>query len=311
MDRYVIGIDGGGTRFTAKAVFHSNRPPVLITGGPLNLCSVPGDRIASALEGLLREAGERAGALQNCASICAGVAGFSNRDSAMFLKRRIQEASGCADVRITSDAYIALCGALDAATGAILISGTGSICLGVNARGEAWRAGGAGHLIDDEGSGYAIGRDILSAAVQAIDGRGPETLLTGLLAERNNLRDLNEIISFVYGGGGDKSAIASVAPLLDEALEAGDAAARGIADRAVKALFRMAAAVVDRLGLSEGSIALRGGVVQKMRAISEPLIRALGERYPGLAVVSSGGDAVDGAVYLARNDLGKGLPFVL
>ena len=305
MGTYVIGIDGGGTKLTAKVAFHSDRPPLLFTGGPLNICSVPKERIAFVLGELLSEISARAGALQNCTAICAGVAGFSNPESARFIERCLRETSSCANVRVTSDAYIALCGALGASIGMILISGTGSICLGINARGDSWRTGGAGHLIDDEGSGYAIGRDILSAVVQAIDGRGPETMLTRLLTERKRLKDLSEIISFVYGKGRDKSKIAFVAPLLCEALEAGDVVAQNIADRAVKALCRMAAAVIDRLELSEGSIALRGGVLEKMRPVSEALILALSGRYPGLSVVTSGGDAVDGAVYLAAHGPGN------
>ena len=49
---------------------------------------------------------------------------------------------------------------------------------GRNARGEAARAGGWGHMIGDEGSGYWIGREALAAVMRASDGRGPATRLT-------------------------------------------------------------------------------------------------------------------------------------
>ncbi len=96
------------------------------------------------------------------------------------------------------------------AKGIALIAGTGSICFGKNGAGEYARSGGWGHLIGDEGSGYALGRDALAAVARAWDGWGEKTLLSQLLAEQMELDDQKKIISYTYGG--DKGRIAALAP---------------------------------------------------------------------------------------------------
>lgn len=80
-------------------------------------------------------------------------------------------------IRLVGDHETALAGALEEPAGVILIAGTGSICYGVNESGAKFRAGGYGHIIDDAGSAYAIGRDILKAVVRSSDGRQGQTVL--------------------------------------------------------------------------------------------------------------------------------------
>lgn len=308
MNTYVVGIDGGGTKSTGKVIFHSERPPILLTGGPLNICSAGKQQVDKNIGALLSEASEQAGPLQNCTGICLGAAGYTCSEAPSFLKNSISRHSGCAHIIVTSDAYIALCGALNDSIGVALIAGTGSICNGVNARGEFWRTGGAGHLIDDEGSGYAIGRDILSTAVRALDGRAEQTMLTQLLKERRGLETLADIISFAYDKQADKSMIASLAPLLTEACDSGDVAANRIALHAVGSLLLMSATVIDRLALFDASIALCGSILQKERYIFNPFKSQLHSRYPNLTLALPAGEAVDGALFLAKKSDLSGLP---
>jgi N-acetylglucosamine kinase-like BadF-type ATPase len=75
------------------------------------------------------------------------------------LRRRL---AGVADrVEVVSDAEAALLGALENATGVLILSGTGSIVLGRDARGRLARAGGLGPLLGDEGSAFWLGREWL------------------------------------------------------------------------------------------------------------------------------------------------------
>mgnify|MGYP002620991407 CR=1 FL=1 len=310
MGEYIVGIDGGGTKTTAKVVFRSERPPIVLTGGPLNICSVARSEAAETVRLLLGRIGEQAGPDQHCTGICIGAAGFSNPETAPFLKECVERYSGVGNARVTSDAYIAMCGALKSTTGAVLIAGTGSVCQGLSARGEFWQAGGAGHLIDDEGGGYAIGRDILSAVVRDLDGRGPGTVLTSMLKRRRGLGTLADIVDFTYGDGSGKAVVASLAPLLAEACDCGDRVAVSIAERAVRELLRMAEAVIGKLSLEDEAIAFCGSVLRHVRHISAPLARELTLRYPKLSIVSGDSDPVDGAVYLAALPDLSGNPLV-
>lgn len=55
----------------------------------------------------------------------------------------------------------------------VLVSGTGSIAMSYEKKGSEWtrtaRVGGWGHLLGDDGSGYAIGRDALRFALGELD----------------------------------------------------------------------------------------------------------------------------------------------
>lgn len=310
MDSYIVGIDGGGTKTTAKVVFCSGRPPVSVAGGPLNINGTGRKQVAENIRTLLGEIETRAGPFENCSGICIGAAGFSNPVAGPFLKECTEQGTKCKNIKVTSDSYIALCGALKSTTGAILIAGTGSICHGVNEKGDLWRTGGAGHLIDDEGGGYAIGRDILSAIVRDMDGRGPKTVLTQMLKKQKGIHCLADIIAFTYDKGTDKSVIASLSPLLADACSEGDQAAKRIAEKAVQELFQMAATVVDKLGLAEQKVAFGGSILLKERFISLPLTSRIQACYPDLSVIAFGGDAADGAVYLAERAELKGLPVI-
>ena len=57
------------------------------------------------------------------------------------------------------------------------ISGTGSNVFGVGPARRAWRAGGWGHLLGDEGRGYWLGVQSISAALRDRDASGPQTAL--------------------------------------------------------------------------------------------------------------------------------------
>ncbi len=302
MDTYHVGIDGGGTKTTAKVIFNSKKPPVFITGGPLNICSKPLSEVKEIIQSMMEQIEQQAGSFLHCAGICAGVAGYSNPQSGPFIKQCIQLYSQCENVKVTSDAYIALCGALGTTTGAIIISGTGSICYGLGKNGESWRTGGAGHLVDDEGSGYYIGRNIISSVIKALDCRESKTILIDLLAEKKNLTSIAQIINSIYNGQYDKSEIASLAPLLGIACKTNDKKALQIAQDAAEKLFYMANTVVCKLHLEESTLACRGSILLKEPYIYNPFKARLQQTFPALQIVTSGGDSVDGAALLSIID---------
>ena len=74
-------------------------------------------------------------------------------------------------VEVKSDAFNALNGEIGLSDGIAMISGTGSSAF-TRQGGVVAQVGGWGHLIDDAGSGYALGRACLAAAYRALDGRG-------------------------------------------------------------------------------------------------------------------------------------------
>ena len=240
------------------------------------------------------------GGLAGCGALCIGSAGISNPDAYHFLENTVRAGGYRGPLQIVGDQVTALAGALGTPVGTVLIAGTGSICYARTADGHERRSGGWGHLIDDEGSAYALGRDILRAVVRAADGRAPATALTALLADRLGAESVQSVIRFTYAPTTTKKEIAALATLLDPALQQGDAAAHAIVDKAANELAAMATAVIPALDLQNGAIALLGSVLVKNRTLRTALTARLHAQFPSLSFPAPLGDAADGAAVMAE-----------
>src|SRR5690606_32133686 len=145
--------------------------------------------------------------------------------------------------------------------GLLVIAGTGSVAWGRAEDGRAARAGGWGHLLGDEGSGYALGLEALRAVVRAHDGRAPETTLRDAVLSHARARAPEELIAWAATAA--KADIAALAPRVAAAAREGDAAARAIVDRAAHDLAGHIRALHARLGpwSAPPAVAMTGGLL--------------------------------------------------
>ncbi len=299
--RFAAGIDGGGTRTTVECRSADGTVLCRAVFGPFNLNSIGEERFTALWAEITAFLGEKG----QCAALCAGAAGVSN-PRVQTLTAQAMERAGISNWRMAGDHEIALHGALSGQPGCALIAGTGSICCGRNARGEFVRVGGWGHLIDDGGSGYALGRDALAAVVRQWDGRGEKTVLSELVPAKLGIKTPQELVAYAYGG--DKSRIAAAAPLVEQAAGLGDRVALRIYGRAGMELSALAAAAANRLGLENGEVALLGGLLRHDKCLRAAFMADLMEKAPGLRCVEPRQDAAAGAAMLAVELLGKDLP---
>ena len=171
---YYVGIDGGGTKTAVELRTRGSAAHSRAVFGPLN-CNSDRTAAAKALTDTLAWLAAQPEGLAGCDGLCIGSAGISNPDAYNFIQDIIRAGGYTGPLQIVGDQVTALAGALGQPVGTVLIAGTGSICYARTADGREARSGGWGHLIDDEGSAYALGRDILRAVVRAADGRAPAT----------------------------------------------------------------------------------------------------------------------------------------
>lgn len=233
--KFVVGIDGGGTKTTAMVADTSGNVLAEDTKGPSNFQIIGIDQATDVLFSCVEECCKEAGAtLPEVAALVAGLTGAGRPSD----QERVKSALAARfkgsklplpSLIIESDARIALEGAFKGAGGIILIAGTGSIALGKIPEGKTLRVGGWGRILGDEGSGYAIGLQGLNCVTRELDGRGRKTFLTGLLADQFGLRDQEAIIREVYRNNFD---IASLAPLIIKAAEQHDQESERILNRA-------------------------------------------------------------------------------
>lgn len=286
---FVAGIDGGGTHTRVEIRDMENRLIRRGEFGPFNINSIGED----AFRSLLREVFSWCGGLADCSRICIGGAGVSNPNTKAILAEELNRSGFAGKWKLCGDQEVALRGAMDG-PGVVVISGTGSICFGKNAAGETARSGGFGHFIDDGGSGYALGRDVIACAVRCVDGRIRDSSIFSAVCHR--LGGAEKIVPFVYAPETDKSAIAKFAWIALEQADRGDPEALKILQQGAEELTRMVAAVQRKLELPQCRIALLGGLIASENCYRRTVV----ERLSALGtLVCAEHDALWGAAQMA------------
>lgn len=288
---FIAGIDGGGTHTRLELRDGANRFLRREEFGPFNLNAIG----ETAFRRLLRQVFAACGNMADCARLCIGGAGISNPAVGEILQQELHTSGFTGSWKLCGDQEIALRGAMDT-PGVAVIAGTGSICFGKNRNGQTARSGGYGHLIDDGGSGYALGREVLSAAVRTADGREQHEKMLKAVYERLGGADPGCIVSFVYSPKTDKAAIAQFSSIALALAEEEDPGAMAILDAGAQELSQMVQAVQHHLHLENCTIALLGGLLSQ----DNPYRRRAAKRLSALGnVIFPAHDALWGAAQMA------------
>lgn len=300
--KYLIGIDGGGTKTALKLADEKGNLILTNEGGACNINSMGKDSVEKMLYNLIQNTLNKAKlSLEDISAICIGTAGVDRKEDKKIFHDMVRGFGFNGKFIVTNDAEIALFGGVGGEEGVILISGTGSICYGRNKEGKTKRAGGWGHIIGDEGSAYYIGISAINHIGRAHDGIEEKTIMSDLILKHLNLKSSEGLIEFVYRSGAGKAEIASLARFVDEAYKQGDNIAKGILLKAASELFLCCKAVIEtlKLGNKEVSLALNGSVVVKNECVRSKLITLINESYPMVKVINMKYDAAWGAVLMA------------
>lgn len=281
MSSLYAGVDGGGTRTRAVVA----APDLLALGrgasGPANASRVPVPRLVQSVTEAVDDALEMAGASRaDLAVLSCGLAGVDASAMKGRLVAALEAVYGAGRVRVTTDARIALAGALPdpvADSGAVLIAGTGAICFGRNAHGLEERAGGWGAIIGDEGSASEIARRGLAVVARDVDGRGPRTRMTEALHSTEGTRSAVEMVRRLFRPDAGPTDTAAYFPVVVEAARQGDEAALEILAWAGSELAHTALTVLRKLGIAAEpvTVATVGGVFSAGDLVLRPLREGL------------------------------------
>lgn len=239
-------------------------------------------------------------------AVCAGLAGLGRaRDRSPALAAGLARAYGTANIVLSSDITISHAGALGGAPGVVIAAGTGSVALAIDQAGKSALCDGWGYLLGDDGSGYAIGRAGLAAALREHDGRGGSPQLHRLAEQR--FGSLEALPTTIHTSGNPPRFIATFTTDVAAATQAGDPVAARIWQSAAQALAATAVAAGRRVfGLNQPfDIATAGGLFDAGPLLMQPFEDELRRAAPQASLVSRQGDALDGAHLLASR---TGLP---
>ncbi len=273
----LLAVDGGGTKCRVAFV---DRERNILANGRAGSCNYQGVGREAAMSELFRAIGAALSALKTTAGFadasaihveCAvfALAGLDTAYDREVVEAIVHEVLVRMDITVNhllieNDGFAVLLGATNGAPGVLVIAGTGSIAFGNNAEGVHARAGGWGHRVGDEGSGYWIGKMAITAILHAVDGRGPATSLPDWVLPHLGLSHPEELFNWSYGEAYSVEKVGELSRLVSMAAAAADRVAENILKRASDELFAVARAVIDRLGMKEQAftIILQGGVLQ-------------------------------------------------
>jgi N-acetylglucosamine kinase-like BadF-type ATPase len=279
----VVGIDAGGSSVAGRS---DDAAFALAQGANVRTLGVElgAERILRVVKRLAGEAIPDA--------LYVGAAGAADAALASELQRRLSRALPQSRVAVGDDLEIALRASIPTGDAVALIAGTGSVAYAEIA-GKAYRAGGHGPLLGDEGSGFAIGRDALRITLRALDGRVARSGLTAEV-ERQFGASAHEMLERTAA---DQRAIAGIARLVVRYAENGDPVATAIVREAATNLYDLLEAALRKAGAErrELPLALVGGLVEEKNALramlesrvaSESSLRIVATREPVLGALA-------------------------
>ncbi|GAA5148044.1 BadF/BadG/BcrA/BcrD ATPase family protein [Microbacterium pseudoresistens] len=284
-----VAVDLGKSRCRVELVDGERRIRTDGPGAP-GLAAADGVRLAAEAIRPLLEALPIDRASLRCIGVGAAGA-WASPDAAAELAHLLHDATGAA-AAVTSDVVTAHAGALGGGEGVLLIAGTGAVALGTDAA-DARLVDGWGPDLGDFGSGSWLGREAVRAVLGARDGLGAGTALSAALDA--HIGDEASPITWLAAREPVARRLATVAPLVLDAAEAGDDVAVGIRDEAVRLLVRTASAAA---GTGSTPIVVHGGLTVHP-GFHAALTGALAAA--GFDVRDAVGDALHGATLIARD----------
>jgi N-acetylglucosamine kinase-like BadF-type ATPase len=291
-----MGIDGGATK-TLAAVLDLHKGELhLGHGGPSNQDAVGARAATQALLHAADEAIARAGTTRD--GLHAAVLAVAGTDTEAVVAH--VRASCPANWIVVNDVVGAWATATGARHGVGVISGTGSNIFGVGPGAATWRAGGWGHILGDEGSGYWLGLQSLRAALHDRDGSGPPTALSEA-AELHFGVSVEAVAPLLYSKPLSKSEIAAFAVETARLAAAGDTVAQMLYQEGARHLYEQVAAVLAHTAL-EGAfpVGLIGSAFKAGEVFIAPLAAAIHQLAPQAQVGVVEMAPVGGCLFLAE-----------
>lgn len=278
MSRLLLGVDGGGTKTIARVcIAHEETHQLCVLGSGLaagsNPYSVGWESATHAIAMAARSAWRDADVEDLPEVGVLSIAGCASPAARERLASEIADFVIANQIHVVPDTAPLVS---DAPTGVPIvgvIAGTGSSVVGKDAKGCLLQIGGWGYLIDDAGSGFAVGQAALKRLCAADDEQ--QSLDAHLERSVYDLLEIDSIAdlkSRVYTSKDQRSAIAALARVTIDAAQQGSDVADEICRSQAEQLARLAATCARRVGAydSDAECSMAGGLL-----VGSPYYRGL------------------------------------
>ena len=294
--RYVLGVDGGGTKCDAVLMDETGTVCGWGRGGSTHGLYVGRDVAAQSVRDAVQSA--VTGRSVEVSRICgagpfAALGDILNQElcSEMFVQGG-ETGLGFATALTTH--------------GILILSGTGSFVFGLTEDGRHLHEGGNGPIVADEGSAYHIGILGMRAMFRSHYCEARRTSLAQAVPKAMGVETQHEAFHQLYIDRIGRSQVAAVAKTVNDEAEKGDAVAIAVLQRAADELGELLVEVIRELRMqqSEDYLVATGSVAQGSRIFWQRLCEIAHSAAPGLRPIQPRVKPVIGACLLCLRDLG-------
>jgi N-acetylglucosamine kinase-like BadF-type ATPase len=297
--RYVLGLDGGGTKTECVLMDETRQVVTSSRGGPSNPMRVGfGGALAAVCEAARMAMLDAKVSNDAVASLCAGLAGTAYPESGRKMRMLLEEEFPGKLVRVCTDMDLTL-QAIGEGAAIVLIAGTGSAAVGRDAQGRTARVGGHGYLLGDEGSAYHVGQRAVLEALRHFERTGTDIAIGKKILSEIGASTWPDLQSRVYAAPDE--VFPRLFPTVLQAAEAGDAMAQTLLDDCAAALADLVSDLAERLQLQSQKfrLAKTGGMLGRSTYFGERLDLYLRKAAPHAQVSDLHLSPAEAAAHLA------------
>lgn len=297
MNKYIVGIDGGGTK-TLGVLFTTDGKEVRrVIKGPSNISSDEKSGIHTIKEVLSELITDDV--VKDVEFIQMGIAGVSKMTNKEGLVKELEDLYHTS-ISIDTDALIALYSVKKDSDDHVImvLGGTGSVVM-VSEEDHVNIIGGFGHLLGDQGSGYHLAISALKCIIKQFENGEAITELSIAILNELNLTDYQMIKQFVYNSS--KSDIASLSQFIASIALSGNEEAKQLFINEGLELARQTLIAFNKIKTEQHTIiGLRGGFLLNAPLVKETLKEALSKQIENFTFDTTVTEPVIGAYYLGK-----------
>jgi len=270
MAKYVIGVDGGGTKTHYALSDSDGKLTNFIQGGPTNHEIYPDGykgvrkEIRSSVLKLVQQSRLKP---EDISYGIFGLAGVDTKKQQKELSKIISE-TGIRNFKVFNDAFLGIKAGSDKGYGICSINGTGTCCVGIDKNGEWLQIGGTGWTFGDEAGGGYIGTVVIRKVYDSIYRCGKKTIMKEMLFEKLRINEESELVDAVYEKVySNKIKVTELSRIVFYAANQGDEVALELLRHSGREMAKSVIGVIKRLNFSgekeidiilAGSINLKG-----------------------------------------------------
>ncbi len=304
-----VSVDGGATKTLAACYDSDGNILGVAANGPSNFRNIGTENAASNIREAVLNSIERAGIekkdIQKITFALAGVK--DSQKSTEIIEAFIQKLELRLPYTLLNDGEAGYNSRFFKEDGIIAAPGTGMIAYGKSGS-RFERASGWGWLIGDEGGAFYIGRRSLQEAAKIADGRtvGESEFLSRLM-KFFGVTEPRQLVNVVYTSPVDIRKIASIARIISELSNSGDAKAQEILREAATEAGKCVISLKRAFGGDSLEVSGYGGVYRAGAIYWDTLKETVLTGYPETRFRNPlyGYHAVLGSIYLVLDEAGN------